>query len=66
MTKEAFIEEVIAQAHVAWRDKDNGWKVDLTICLGRRDRLTGEEYEPTVNALRRGRLGAAHVTPTSS
>lgn len=56
MTKEAFIEGVLTEAHEAWRLKEEGWKVDLTVCLGRRDRMTGEELDPVVNCLKRGKL----------
>ena len=56
MTKEAFIEAVVEKAHEAWALKEQGKLVDLTICLGRKDRWTGQVVEPTVNVLVRGRL----------
>ena len=56
MTKEAFLEQVLERAHEAWDQAECGHLIDLTICLGRRDRETGEAREPTVNVLRRGRL----------
>ena len=56
MTKEAFIEGVLAKAHEAWGLKEDGKLVDITICLGRKDRWTGQAVEPTVNVLVRGRL----------
>ena len=59
MTKEAFIEGVIEKAHEAWTLQGQGKMVDLTICLGRRDRMTGQAVEPTVNVMVRGRLEAS-------
>ena len=54
MTKEDFIERLVQKGLEAWQKAERGNLVDLTACLGRTDRQTGEPVEPWVEVRERG------------
>ena len=57
MTREAFIEAVVEQAHRAWLYYEQGESVDMVLLLGHVHKETGDERDPSVSLTLRGKLG---------